>query len=67
MTFEFLGVTGRSYRLMESTDLSEWTQVPFELGQEGSFNGVYVPSSQMLNIRLPRNNQGHKTYKLVVE
>ena len=68
MTFEFLGVTGRSYRLMESTDLSQWTQVPFELvGQEGSFNGVYVPSSQMLNIRLPRNNQGHKTYKLVVE
>ena len=53
---------------MESTDLSQWTQVPFELvGQEGSFNGVYVPSSQMLNIRLPRNNQGHKTYKLVVE
>ena len=44
MTFEFLGVTGRSYRLMESTDLSQWTQVPFELvGQEGSFNGVYAP------------------------
>jgi len=68
MTFEFLGVTGRSYRLMESTDLKDWREVTFELeGQDGEFEGVYLQSTQLLRIKLPRQSQGWRNYKLTVE
>ncbi len=68
MTFEFLGVTGRSYRLMESTDLKVWREVTFELeGQDGEFEGVYLQSTQLLRIKLPRQSQGWRNYKLTVE
>lgn len=68
MVFEFLGVTGRSYTLMRSEDLVEWEEVSFELaGEEGSFDGVFIPSTRMLQIQLPRTQQGNATYKLIVQ
>jgi len=67
MTFEFLGVTGRTYTLMRSVDLVEWKEVSFDLvGEDGSFDGVHVPSTRMLQIKLPRSQQGNANYKLVV-
>ncbi len=68
MIFEFLGVTGRSYTLMRSEDLVEWEEVSFELaGEEGSFDGVFIPITRMLQIQLPRTQQGNATYKLIVQ
>jgi len=68
MVFQFLGITGRSYRLMESVDLNEWIEIPFEVeGQENEFNGVHVPSTQMLRLIIPREDHNHKSFKLIVE
>ena len=68
MVFEFLGITGRSYRLMESVDLTEWNEVPFEVeGQEEEFSGVHVPSTQMVRVIIPREDHNHKNFKLIVE
>ena len=70
LVFEFLGVTGRTYRLLKSTDLKEWTEEPFQLnGQEGTFENIFVPSSQMLQISLPNMStlDPQATYKLVVK
>jgi hypothetical protein len=53
---------------MESTDLKDWREVTFELeGQDGEFEGVYLQSTQLLRIKLPRQSQGWRNYKLTVE